>query len=547
MERLMKQHLQKIDLVGLVFMIAAIIWYSISNVWHGGNLTLAIAGGVLIIVGVSANFRQIIKALGKRPAKYAGNYAVSLILVLIIVCGLNYVGTRHLKRFDMTGSGRYTLAPQTVMALSNLREEARILAFFPGGTHAPLKELLTEYGALSGNLKYEFIDPDKQNYLATQYDISSYGVFRNPLTGASGRYGTVIVSLGDRQEKIEKGPGEEIQEEDITNAIIKVGRTEKKKIYFLQGHGEKSPDNSGQSGYSLAKTALESQGYVVKTINLAESGAIPEDAAVIVIAGLKNAPFQGEMELIETFLNNGGSALFMMDPAPAPAISDFFKKWGVVVDDDIVLDVSGVGRLMGASENMPLVLRYESHSITERFNAMSFFPATRSIRPVDDLPRDIDVQALFFSNENSWGETNHLGNAEAKFDQGKDLRGPLSLAVAVSKETPEEKDENDVDEDANADVDRKPAPSARMVVTGTSNFAIDAYFQVQGNGNLFLNMISWLAQDDELISIRPRSVDDRRIILSQGQMMLVRLFTIYLLPGAAVVIGIIVVARRRRM
>jgi ABC-type uncharacterized transport system involved in gliding motility auxiliary subunit len=97
------------------------------------------------------------------------------------------------------------------------------------------------------------------------------------------------------------------------------------------------------------------------------------------------------------------------------------------------------------------------------------------------------------------------------------------------------------------DEDETPAPAARMVVTGTSNFAIDAYFPVQGNGNLFLNMISWLAEDEDLISIRPKPADDRRVILSQGQMMMVRIFTIFLLPGAAVVIGIIVVVRRRRM
>ena len=529
----MKKHLQKLDIVGLILLIAAVVWYSISNVWSGGNLALAIAGAILVLVGTTANYRQIMASLGKRSSKYAGNYVASLVLVLAIVCGLNYIGTRHVKRFDTTGVGRYTLAPQTTQVLSKLDEEVKILAFFPGGNHGPLKELLTEYSALSSRLSYEFIDPDKQNYLAKQYDISNYGAFRNPLTGESFRFGTVIVSLGDRLERIEKGTGEEIQEEDVTNAIIKVRRTETKKVYFLEGHGEKVPDSSDKSGYSLAKRALEAQGYVVDTVNLAERGMMPGDAGVLVIAGLRNEPFPMEMEFIEAFLDAGGGVLFMMDPPPAPGLSRFFSNWGVKIDDTIVLDVSGAGRLMGASESMPLVLRYESHPITERFNAMSFFPLTRSIRPAEDIPHDIDVQPLFYSNENSWGETS-LGGASAAFEPGRDLEGPLSLAVAASREMREASDD-------------KPALTSRMVITGTSNFAIDAYFQVQGNGNLFLNMISWLAQDDDLISIRPKPVDDRRIILSQGQLAMVRIFTIFLLPGAAAVMGIVVIVRRRRL
>ena len=529
----MKKYLQKFDIAGLILLIVAIIWYSVSNIWSVGNMTLAIAGGVLVFIGLTANYRQIMAAMGKRSTKYAENYVVSLILVLAIVCGLNYVATRHVKRFDMTGSGRYTLAPQTNQVLEKLVGEVQILAFFPGGNYGPLKELLTEYSALSSRLKYEFVDPDKQNYLAKQYDVSVYGALRSPLTGETVRFGTVIVSLGDRHEKIEKGPGDEIQEEDITNAIIKVGRTETKKVYFLEGHGEKNLENSDDVGYSLAKRALESQGYVVEPFNLAEKGMIPEDANVLVIAGLRNEPFPLEMELIETWLDLGGGALFMMDPTPAPALSNFFSKWGVQVDNNVVLDVSGAGRLMGASESMPLVLSYESHPITERFGSMSFFPLTRSIRPAEEPPENIDVQPLFYSSAQSWGETD-LNSASAVFDPGRDLEGPLSLAVAASKKMQEAADE-------------EPTLETRMVITGTSNFAIDAYFSVQGNGNLFLNMINWLAQDEDLMSIRPKPVDDRRIILSQGQMAMLRIFTIFLVPGVAVAIGIIVVVRRRRM
>ena len=207
-------------------------------------------------------------------------------------------------------------------------------------------------------------------------------------------------------------------------------------------------------------------------------------------------------------------------------------KWGVRVDDDLVLDVSGVGRLVGAGPSIPLVRSYQNHKITERFRAMTFFPLTRSIQPDKAPPAGITVEPLFSSDENSWGETD-LKSREASFDEGKDLKGPLPLAVAVTKEI-------------KAETDKDSASKARLVVVGTSNFPINSYFENQGNGNLFLNMISWLAQDEDLISIRPKPPEDRKIMMSQSQLSLLRLFVIIVLPGIVLVIGISVVVRRRR-
>ena len=128
----MKKYLQKLDTLGLLLLVAAVIWYSVSNVWEKWNLALAIAGGVLVIVGIAANYRQILDSLGKRSTKYAGNYVISLILVIAIVSGLNYVGQRHPKRFDTTGSGRYTLAPQTIQVLGKLNKDVDHQSLFPG-------------------------------------------------------------------------------------------------------------------------------------------------------------------------------------------------------------------------------------------------------------------------------------------------------------------------------------------------------------------------------------------------------------------------------
>jgi ABC-type uncharacterized transport system involved in gliding motility auxiliary subunit len=528
----MKKYLEKLDTLGLVLLVVAVIWYSVSNLWDKWNTGLAIAGGLLVIIGVAANYRQILASLGRRSTKYATNYVVSLILVIALVSGLNYIGQRHVVRIDTTGSGRYTLAPQTIQVLRKLAGDVDVKAFFPGGDYPPLKELLAEYQTASRRLHYEFIDPDRQPDVAKQYDVSVYGTFQNPFTGSQLKFGTLVVLYGGRREKIEKR-SEEVQEEDLTNAIVKVGRTESKKIYFITGHGEKDPSDTDRTGYSEAKKALEEQGYKVETVNLASQGKVPLDAKVLVEAGPTTEPFPQEFQFINDFLNTGaGGLLALVDPPPAPSLESFFKAWGIQVDKDLVLDVSGAGRLMGAGPSIPLVLSYENHKITDHFKAMTFFPLTRSIQPEKTLPSGITVEALFKSNPNSWGETD-LKTKEATYDPGTDLKGPLPLAVAATKEV-------------KPSSDKGPAIKARMVVVGTSNFPINAYFPAQGNGNLFLNMVSWLAQDEDLISIRPKPAEDRRILMSQSQLALLRLFTLFVLPGIALIVGVAIVWNRRR-
>ncbi len=531
----MNKYLQKLDTLGLLLLVGAALYYSVTNVWNKWAIGLAIAGGLLIVVGIAANYRQIMSTLGKRSTKYGTNYVVSVILVIAVVSALNYIGQRHVKRFDLTAIGRFTLAPQTVQVLGKLNKDLDIKCFFTGGDYPPLKELLTSYRAKSGHVRFEFIDPDKQPDLAKQYDVTVYGTMSNPFTGSQLKFGTVVLTYGDRKEKIEKR-SEEVREEDLTNAVIKVMRTEAKKVYFVQGHGEKDPGDTERTGYSDAKKALEDQGFKVDTVNLASAGKVPLDAKVLVEAGPTTEPFTQEMQFINDFLNNGGGLLIMVDPNPSPSLESFLKPWGVTADNDVILDVSGAGRLMGAGPTIPLVLRYETHKITDRFRSMTFFPLARSVEPSKESVSGVTVETLFKSSQDSWGETDLKdlrGSSKASFDEKVDLKGPLPMAVAVTKEVKPASDKG-------------PAVKARMVVVGNSNFAINAYFPAQGNGNLFLNMISWLAQDEDLISIRPKTPEDKRVILSQGQQSEIRLFTVILIPACVLIAGIVVWTRRRR-
>ena len=531
----MNKLLGKLDTIGLLLLVFAALYYSVNGVWDRYGIALALLGVVSVVVGLVANYKQIMLTLGKRSTKYFSNYVVSVALVLGLVAGLNFLGQRHSKRFDLTVSGRYSLAPQTKQLLSKLNNALEIKAFFPGGDYPPLKELLAEYRGINHHLRYEFIDPDKHPDIAKQYGVTTYGIYANPFTGSSLKFGTVVVLYGGRSEKIEKR-SEEVKEEDLTNAIVKVERTESKTVYFVQGHGEKDPNNTERQGYSAAKKAFEDQGYKVGTVNLATEGKTPADATLLIEAGPKVEPFPQEEQILNSYLNQGGGLLIMLNPPPDPSMNSFLKGWGVQADDDIILDVSGIGRLMGAGPAISLVRTYESHEITDRFNLMTFFPLARSVQATKDSVTGVTVQTLFKSDPNSWGKTDlkKLQNGEEITVGDKtDLKGPLSLAVALTKEV-------------RPASDKGPAMKARAVVVGNSDFPSNVNFGAGGNGNMLLNMVSWLAQDVDLISIRPKAPEDRKVIMTESQLRMLQLFTLLFLPAAVLVGGIVVWIRRRR-
>ncbi len=523
--------LQKLDTLGLLLLVGSALYYSVTDVWDRWALILAVSGALFFVVGLAASYRQIMTALGKRSTKYATNYFVSVLLAIALVAGLNYIGKRHVRRVDLTSAGTYTLAPQTVQVLGKLDRDLEIQAFFPGGDYPRLRDLLVNYRAHSRHVKYEFIDPDKQPDIAKREDVSVYGTFQNPFTGTTLKFGTVVLHYGDKREKIEKR-SEEVREEDLTNAIIKVQRAGVKKVYFVEGDGEKDINDNERGGYAAAKKALEDQAFKVETVNLAREGKVPVDAKVVVMAGPTTEPFAQEMQFLNDFLNAGGGLLLMVDPSPSPGLEEFAQGWGVTVGRNIVLDVSGAGRLMGAGPSIPLVLQYETHRITDRFRAMTFFPYARSVEPSKESVSGVTVEPLFKSNPNSWGETD-VKRSEATFDEKVDAKGPLALAVAVTKEIKPASDNH-------------PAVKARLVIVGDSDFAVNAYFGAQGNGNLFLNMVSWLGQEEDLISIRPKAPEDRRVILTQSQQSMLRLLTVFVLPGIVLFCGILVWTLRRR-
>lgn len=478
------------------------------------------------------------------PSKIAilrTNVFVTIVVVLGIVVLINFMASRHNMRYDATSSGDFSLSDQTQKLLKNLQSELKITVFDKPGNHIRLEaeDILVEYEYYTDKLITEFIDPDQNPAQAEKNKVA--------------RYGTIILEYEGRQERIES-----VKETAITNAIVKVTRKEKKTVYFLEGHGEHDIESNDKDGYSLIYTAMLGQNYNGKKLLLMREESVPADANVLVVAGPTKDYFPSELEAVAKYIRGGGNIFFLLDPSPASGMKDFLKDYGVEVGEDMLVDK--LSRLFGGDYFMPVITQYTVHPITDNFKVASFLPLARSISPADSPPENMNVMSLAKTNEGSWAESD-LESQEVKFDEGQDKKGPISIAVVVearfkaetepaAETLNEDKDDQQKEaahDEAAHDNGAEKWTTAKLVVLGNSDLANNTYLDLSGNRDLFLNIVSYLADEEDLIAIRPKSKMLRTISLTEDQMGLVFYLSVIILPLLAMVTGIVVWANRRKL
>ncbi len=494
--------------IGAACLIAGYLLFTIQGEWMQASEILAIGGGVLLLAGIAFGFDAIVAFFSKRSSRLGTNTTILTVAVLAILVIVNFVGYRHHKTFDLTTEKLYTLSDQTRKIVGGLTQDVTILRFAKG-PDPQFDDLMTEYKNLSPHLKFQNVDPEEKPDLAKEYGASQPG--------------DVIVASGARKETL---PG--TSEEAVTSAILQVTRQHAKTVCFVTGHGERSITDSSAQGYSLADQGLKKEAYDAKTINLASSTGVPSDCDVLVIAGPTQAFFPQETAMVSRYLDGGGKALIEVDPITAnkqadPDLGSIFETWNVNVGNNIVIDSSGMGRLLGAGPEIPLVINYGDSPITKTLQrTMTFFPLARTVSIADKSKIEPMDTELLMTSQQSF--TTPKLEHEVSYNPKTDTMGPLSLGVAAS------------------DPDSK---NARLVVIGDSDYASNDAIGQTSNGDLFLNAIDWLAQDENLISIRPKSPTNRRIVLTQGQSVGLEWFEIFLLPGFVIILGISIWWKRR--
>lgn len=536
----MEKMKKNLNSIGLGLILAGLMSLRIWPQARAFGLILAVAGVAAVAVYVALNLSALKKGFRRRAFLYSSNLLLVVVLVLGIIVVANYFLSQHHLRVDFTTAKLHSLSDQTIQVIKNLKKDIQIKGFFreSNPSRAKMEDLLKTYAYYSGKIKYEFIDPDKNPALVKSYNVTQDG--------------TSVLEGGGQENRITAST-----EEDLTNAIIKVTRETKKVIYFLEGHGEAGIDETGDSGYSAAKDDLQKLSYDVKKLSLALSETFPKDCSVLVVPGPRKDLLPNEIETIQAYINGGGRVLFMLDPGSAPNLNPLLLTYGVKLGDGVVVDA--VSRMFGADYTMPVITEYDFPQITRNFRYATFFPYVRPVDPADQKPEGAVVSTIGKTSPNSWAEMDldkEMKKGRVSMEKDRDKAGPISLAVAATMPV---KDGGKAPESAQGDA-KKPGESqppaapespqkkeARLAVYGDSDFAANQYYNLSGNGNLFLNTINWLTEETDLISIQPKTSSPRTIQLTPSQSRMIFFFSVLILPLAVLVIGVSVWLRRRSL
>ena len=349
-----------------------------------------------------------------RKVLYGAGSVASVLLVVGILCLASLLANWHPMRWDTTREQSQSLSPVTKALLKEVTKPLTLTVFLPegAGERQSAKEVLQLYVYHNPQVSYHFVDPEREPLRAQQ---------------AGYRYaGNVLLDYQGRRQM-----ADQTDENAITNALRKVLNVERKKVFFLAGHGERGLDDPKPGGFQVAKRALENEGYEVEALNLLSRGAVPQDAAVVIVAAPKKPLMSTEVQTLKAYLEKGGRLLVMLEAFEDGGLKEFLAGYGVDLDNGIILDVNQVSQALGVSAVMPLVSQYGPSKITQDFkNIVTIYPMARPLIMKKDHP-DASLLPLATTMSTSYEKLGKewIKAEKAAFDAKTDKKGPFTLAV----------------------------------------------------------------------------------------------------------------------
>jgi ABC-type uncharacterized transport system involved in gliding motility auxiliary subunit len=453
--------------------------------------------------------------LRARQTKYAAYATIYILVVISGVVTANILADRYNKSFDATSNKRYSLSDQTAKIVKGLKQNATITYFDQSTRFRVGKDLLDQYANLSPRVRVSYVDPDKSPQVAREAGIRNFG--------------TAVVEIGAKKEEAKS-----LTEEGITGAFIRDLKSKTRTVCFVNGSGEHQIDNSDRDGLSRFKDLLAKDNYENRTIDLLQKAEVPGDCTTLVVAGPTRNYEPPEVEAIKKYVEDGGRALIMLDPplklgrsdiADNDALAGVLEGWGITMNKDLILDLNPIGQIAGLGPQVALVTTYGSQPIVNEMKGTATgFPLSRSMAIKN--AEKTSVEKLFDSSGTSLA-TENLSSAAVDIRDPKNKKGPLTIAAAGTYNIGKEN------------------LQGRFVVVGSSSWAANRFIEFNGNSDLALNAVNWLSSDEDLISIRPKEQEDRRITMTRAQLNWVRATSQFLLPLLVVFSGVFVWWKRR--
>ena len=471
------------------------------------------------------------------------NVVVSICLCFLILVFINFIAARHYKKFDISKSQFYSLSEKTINVLNTLDEPVKVIVFFQPNQamYVRVKRLLDEYKSNSDKIKVEFVDPAKDiarvKLLAEKYKIEHTEIvifeykdnIKYVYTNEIAEYDYSGVYQG-RPPVFQAFKGEAA----FTSAILSVKKKEQEKIYFTSGHGEKSITDNSEKGLARTTQILKENNYKTEEINLIGKEKLSDDIKILIIAGPVKSFMENEIKLLREFIKKGGKLLLLIDPLEYSGLESLMTEFGIVIGNTIVVDPAR--KLPFVSPANLFVVEYNQHEITKSMqNVSTLYPLARSISEAEDK-KGFTVTELTKTSLEGWAEMN-FNNSPFAYDEGKDVKGPVSIAVAaVGPKIQQAKEEEAVSSDL----------SAKVVVIGDSDFITNTQIVSLGNADFFTNSINWLMERKELIAISPKVPERVSLMLNASQMGMIFWLFVLGVPFLWLLIGSVVVVKRRK-
>ena len=494
--------------------------------------SIVAVGAGLIAANVLRDFRRVGEALASRRGAFGIGTGVSLSLVAAVLLLANLISTTTFHRFDFTGLAQFTLTSQTKEVLADLvgeENQVEVVSFYSdsnpnieGSAEAFAvnsfgHNLLLEYANYTDALSVRREDPELRPDLSRQY------LGQGPVAQLAFRLG-VVAFRGSEGQMLVLGPQIQAEAENaFTSAILQVTGKRQRVVYFLAGHGEASIGGD----FSDARQGLRDNLFQVGELDLRQLDALPENANAFVVAGPQFDLDDREIAMLDRYLRRGGRLLLLLNPNPQPELRELVASWWMSIEDGVVVDPQAH---VTPNLDVPLV-----DARRNRFGLQDvYFPGATMIGPRKEMPGEARIQPLAWTTPSAWQEKEALGVGDPAFDEGVDVSGPVAIGVRVEMPVA-----SDVAED------ERRSPTTRLAVIGDSDFAGNQHFGNGNNSEMFLTIVNWLGEGDELVSVDRKVVPVRRLVLSPEESRFLNLSAVALLPLILLAVAARVWWRRR--
>lgn len=473
------------------------------------------------------------------------NLALQVLLVFALTAIVNFIAMTFFVRADLTRNRAFSLAPETLANIHELRVPVTIVVTIAGDDDnvelaqaaRDVRGLLRQfiYAAREsprGSLRVENVNVFEQRRRAETLGVSDQPNVVLFLAGARRH----LVTLRDLYEVTAGRRGRFLGERVFAAALLDVAQNQRPVVYFLKGHGEmRLEDVDPQRGASQLETQLSTRNYDVRSLDLADTRRVPDDASLVVILSPRTPVLLPEQEILRNYLSTRqGRLIVALDPGVDHGLDDLLFDWGILADNVLVIENDPRFRLPGGRDI--LIQRFAPHPVTQAladFQLRLSMGLVRSVRadpgrPIDD---SLEVTELLFTSNESWGEVD-FRNPRPVFDRLRDLPGPVRVATVAERKV-----------DSRLNISLR---GGRLIAIGNSDFIANDRIGKAANLTLFLNAVSWALERDTELNIPARPVEQLQLTLSQEQLTLARV-SIVAGPGLLVaLLGLAISFARRR-